>query len=743
MGKWSRRAFITAGVATGGVVVFGVAIRRGNRSGSVRKLVASERDELFDVWLKISPDNTVTVIVPHADMGQGTHTTLAMMLADELDADWSKVEVLEAPGHREYANYAMARGYLAGDADFPSWLIDTVDGFFFRATQAIAMQFTGGSTAVRTTGQIAMRVTGAAARVALLEAASDQWQVPASDLLVRNSMVLHESSGRSATFAELAPAAARISLPSKPVLKSSDQFRIMGTSPPRLDIPPKVDGSAMFGIDTRLPGMKYAAVKAAPVFGGAVERLDAASVQDMPGVRKVISLDDAVAVIADSYWQAKKALDRLDVEFNDGGNGHWEQGGIFKQFEDDLDAEARAGDEKTDVKSGDALSALNAADQVIEAEYRVPYLAHSPMEPMNCTAWVHDGQCELWTGSQNPLGFARAVSEALDMDQDDVIVHNQFLGGGFGRRAFGDYAVQAARLAQSVPYPVKLVWSREEDTRHDHYRQASISRFRGGLDASGRPVVWHNHYVNKHDPEEAPHIPYAIDNQRIVYTESNTHVPWGFWRSVDHSLHAFFTESFIDELAVAAGHDPYEYRRKLLEHEPRFLAVLDLAAEKAGWGEPLAQNQGRGISIHRSFGTIVAEVVEVEVHDGELSVPRVVCAVDAGYTIHPDGMAAQMESGVIYGMTAALYGEISIRRGAVAQSNFHDYPMLRMDKSPAIETHIIDSGAALGGAGEPGTPPIAAALANAIFDATGVRIRELPMRQHELHRPDFRDTDVA
>jgi isoquinoline 1-oxidoreductase beta subunit len=588
-----------------------------------------------------------------------------------------------------------------------------------------------------------MRVTGAAARTALLQAAADEWQVSVSELTTQNSTVLHAASERSATYASLAGAAARISLPSKPVLKSSNEFNIMGTSPQRNDIPAKVDGTAMFGIDATLPGMKYAAIQAAPVFGGAVSKLDPASIQDMPGVRKVINLDDSVAVIADGYWQAKMAMDRLQVEFSDGGNSHWEQGEIFNQFATDLDQSAAAGDEETDVASGDARAALRGAAQVLDAEYRVPYLAHSPMEPMNCMAWVHDGTCELWTGTQNPLGFAKDVSDALGMDLDDVMVHNQYLGGGFGRRAFSDYTVQAARIASSVPYPVKLIWSREEDTRHDHYRQASISRFRGGLDANGKPVAWHNHYVNKHDPEEAPHIPYAIGDQRIVYNESKTHVPWGFWRSVDHSLHAFFTESFIDELAFAAGRDPYEFRRELLQDKPRYLAVLDLAAEKAGWGEPLAEHQGRGISIHRSFGTIVAEVVDVDVVDGELRVPRVVCAVDAGYTIHPDGMAAQMESGIAYGMTAALYGEISIRHGAVAQSNFHDYPMLRMDKAPVVETHIINSGEPLGGAGEPGTPPIAPALTNAIFNATGIRIRELPVRQHDLTRTNFRETDVA
>jgi isoquinoline 1-oxidoreductase beta subunit len=743
MGKWTRRAFISAGVLAGGVVVFGVAIRPGDRSGKVAGLVADEDETVFDVWLKIAPDNTVTAIVPHADMGQGVHTTLAMMLADELDASWDQVEVLEAPAHKEYANYALARGYTAGDMDFPSWLVDTVDGFFLTATKMMNLQITGGSTSVPTTGQIGMRVAGAATRAVLLQAAADDWGVPVSELEASNGRISHAASDRSATFAEFASSAAELPMPDKPRLKTVDEFRIMGTDVPRLDVPSKVDGTAAFGIDARPPGLKYATVKASPVFGGEVVSFDESAIQDMPGVRKVVDLGDAVAVVADGYWQAKQALDRLPIEFSQTGNESIEQSDIFSQFIADMDAAVADGKEITDYARGDAAGALAGAERVIEAEYRVPYLSHAPMEPMNCTAWVHDDTCELWTGTQNPLGFAAEVADVLDMDLDNVHLHNGYLGGGFGRRAFPDFTIQAARIAAEVPYPVQLIWSREEDMRHDHYRQASISRFRAALDTAGKPTAWVNQYVEKHDPVEAPYIPYGIDNQYIHYTESGTHVPWGFWRSVDHSLHAFFTESFIDELAFEAGRDPYQYRRDLLTDAPRFRDVLDAAAGLAGWDSPLPENHGRGIAIHKSFGTIVAQVVEVEISDGRAIPRKAYCAVDAGFAMHPDGMRAQMESGIIYGLTAALYSDISIRRGAVAQSNFHDYPMLRMNESPEIETVIINSGERVGGAGEPGTPAIAPALVNAIFDATGKRIRELPVRLHDLTEEDMGSRDVA
>jgi isoquinoline 1-oxidoreductase beta subunit len=743
MGKWTRRAFITTAVLTGGVVAIGIAIRPGDRRSKIAGLVAGDDDTVLNVWVMISPDNMITAIVPHADMGQGVHTTLTMMLADELDADWSKVTMIEAPAHEEYANYALARGFALGDKDFPSFLLDTVDGFFLKATQFMGIQLTGGSTSVRTTGMIAMRVAGAATRSILKQAAADAWQVLPEELHTENSYIHHMSSNRSAPYADFAALATELSIPPNPILKSENEFSIMGTDVQRMDIPAKVDGTAGFGIDAALPGMKYAAVKAAPVFGDTVRSVDSTSVQEMPGVRKVINLGDAVAVVADGYWQAKQAIDKLAIEYEASGNENIEQGDIFKQFAADMDRASAEGKQQIDFESGDVHAALSASDKVVEAEYRVPYLAHATMEPMNCTAWVHDGECELWTGTQNPLGFAKEAAKAIDMSISNVTLHNQLLGGGFGRRAFPDYTVQAAKIAAQVPYPVKLIWSREEDMRHDHYRDANISRFKAGLDATGKPTAWTNQYVEKHDPKQAPHIPYGIDNQFIHFAESKTHVPWGFWRSVDHSIHGFFTESFMDELAIAAGKDPYEFRHDLLENAPRHQAVLDLAAKKAGWGNPLPDNWGRGIAIHTSFGSIVAQVVDVEIKDGKVRAHRVVCAIDAGYAFHPDGMKAQMESGIIYGLTAALYGEISIHRGAVAQSNFHDYQMIRMNESPAIETHIINSGATIGGAGEPGTPAIAPALANAIYDAIGIRIRELPIKNHDLNLEDLESRDVA
>ena len=732
LGKWTRRGLITAGVVTGGALIIGVAIRPGHRAPRIRDLVANDEEALLNIWVKIAADNRTTAILPHAEMGQGVHTALAQMLADELDADWRLVDVLEAPAHEEYANYALPRGFLFGDADIPRALVGTVDGAFLKITQAMDLQITGGSFSIRATGLHGMRVAGAAAREMLAKAAAASWDVSERDLVLKESHISHPPSGRMASYAEFAAAAAHFAPSSKPRLKDPKAFTLIGTSVPRVDIPAKVNGSAAFGIDAQLPGLKIATVRGSPVFGGRVASINDKDALALPGIERIVDLGNAVAVVADGYWHASRGLAALKVEWSTGGRETVDQAAVFAQFDSALALAEVEGGGDVEVDQGDVDAGLLAAARRIEAEYRVPFLAHAAMEPLNCTAWLHDGVCEIWTGTQNPLGVRGAVAEAVGLEPSAVKVHNAYLGGAFGRRSVHDYTVQAARIAQAVRAPTKLIWSREEDIAQDRYRPAVTSRFRGALDAAGNPIVWTNLYVNKHEPAEAPRIPYAIANQHIASVPSPTHVPFGVWRSVDHSQHGFFTESFMDELAVAAGKDPYRFRRDLLSHAPRHRKVLDAAAEEAGWGKTLDEGRGRGIALQESFGSIVAEVVEVRIDAGNLRVERVVCAVDVGYAVNPDGLIAQMESGIVYGLTAALYGEISLERGRVRQSNFHDYRMLRIDETPVIETVIVDSGGPLGGAGEPGTPPIAPALANAIYDAVGVRIRELPVAKHRF-----------
>ncbi|MCZ6641029.1 MAG: molybdopterin-dependent oxidoreductase [Gammaproteobacteria bacterium] len=731
MGKWTRRAFITTGVVAGGGLVVGVALRIGHRAPGLAPLVTTDGETLVNAWVKVGTDNVVTAIVPHSEMGQGVHTSLAQMLADEMDADWNLVSMLEAPADKGYANYPLGRGFLMPGVDVPEILMPTLDGTFMQIARLMNLQITGGSASVRATGVYGMRVAGAAAREMLLGAAADVWKVPVAELSARKSFIEHAASNRRAPFAEFAEAAASVAPPAKPALKKPQEFQLMGKSLPRFDIPAKVDGSARFGIDAEVPGMKYASILRSPVFGGLLKSLDDGVASAMPGVQAVIELDNAVAVVADGYWQANQALQKVVVEWDAKGNETVSQDQLFARFAAALDGAEESGDWNDDVTMGDVPGAM-AAGEVIEAEYRVPYLAHAPMEPLNATAWLHDDICEVWTSCQNPLGFRGEIAQALDLDDEKVVLHNAYLGGGFGRRAQGDYAVQAALVARAANVPVKLIWNREEDIRQDNYRPAVTSRFKAALNADGAPIAWENAYVDKHEPAEAPHIPYAVANQLIRYVKSPTHVPFGPWRSVDHSQHGFFTESFVDELARAAGKDSFEFRRDLLEVGSRERHVLELAAQKAGWGESVGEGRGRGIALQKSFGTIVAQVVDVTVTEGKVRVDRVVCAVDPGFAVSPDGLIAQMESGIVYGLTAALYGDIQVKNGAVVQSNFHDYQMLRMDEAPVIETHIINSGAAWGGAGEPGTPAIAPALTNAIFNATGTRIRQLPVKNYDL-----------
>jgi len=696
------------------------------------KYVTDAGETLINAWVKIDADNKITAIVPHSEMGQGAQTALAQMLADELDAKWEDVSFVEAPAEDAYANYAMGKGYILGDAAIPSMLVGSVDGLFLQVAKGMHLQVTGGSASIRTTGVYGMRVAGAAAKEVLLQAAAQQWGVPVSQLTTADSMITHSGSGKSASYASFAAVAGTIAPSSTPTLKTPDQFTLMGKHKPRHDIPAKIDGSAQFGIDVTVDGMAYATIKQAPVFGAKLATVDDSRARAMAGVIDIVQLENAVAVVASGYWQAKQALDAIDIQWTQTEHDQVSSAALFEQFQRDMAAARASGDSKPDVELGDVATVFAASDKKIDRSYKVPYLAHTCMEPMNALASVANGRCEIWMGTQNPLGFKHDVASALEIDASEVQINNYVMGGGFGRRAISDVAIQAAKISQQVGKPVKLIWSREEDVQHDHYRPAVASNFSAVLAEDGKPSAWENQFVDKHEPVEAPHILYGIPNQSIHFADSPTHVPFGPWRSVDHSQHGFFTESFIDELAVEAGQDPYRYRRELLEERPRHQKVLDLAAEKAGWDIPLADGRGRGISLQDSFGTIVAEVVEVTVADGEVSVDRVVVVVDAGFAVAPDGLVAQMESGVIYGLTAALYGEISIEQGRVAQSNFDSYQAVRMDKAPLIETHVINSFESWGGAGEPGTPGTAPALANAIFAATGTRVRELPISKYDF-----------
>ena len=667
------------------------------------------------------------------------------MLADELDADWDLVRFEEAPARSEFANYPLGKGMLLAGADLPEIVVPTVDGVLLRTAQALNLQITGGSLSVRSTGVYGMRIAGAAVKEMLREAAADAWQVPVDEIVARKSHLIHEASGRREPYSTFAEAAGSMTPPASPKLKRPDEFEIIGRHVERHDIPAKVDGTATFALDVRLPDMLYATVRRTPTFGGGIASLDESKTRAIEGVVDVVRLPaseasgivgafaapESVGVVAEGFHAAKQGIEALDIEWRDTGNEAVSSESIFAQFDRDIDAGV---DRSADVSDGDLEAAMANASHVLKADYRVPYLAHTCMEPMNATAQVEGDRCEVWVGCQSPLPFRQAIADAMGLEAENVTVHNCFMGGGFGRKARADYAIQAAQLAAAVGRPVQLIWTREEDVRQDFYRPAVQSRFRAALDADGNLTAWENTYVDKHEPVEAPLIPYTVAARDIGHVSSPTHVPFGAWRSVDHSQHGFFTESFFDEVAAAAGQDPYTYRATRLEGKPRHLAVLKKAAEEADWDSPLPKGRGRGISLQESFGSIVAQVVEVTVTDGRTKVDRVVAAVDPGIAVSPDGLSAQIESGIVYGLTAALYGEITIENGAVKQSNFSDYPALRMSAAPKIDVHIINSGEAIGGAGEPGTPGIAPALANAIYDATGFRVRQLPIDPIDLKR---------
>jgi len=744
MSKWTRRAFITSGIVAGGGVVVGIAMRPGNQVKDLAAKLGDDGANLVHTYVKIDSDNTITAIIPHAEMGQGVHTALGQMLAEELDADWDQLKLEEAPAIGEYAMYAAGRRYLLTGIDFPNLVIPTVDGMMMRVADTLNMQITGGSMSVRTTGILAMRTAGAATRQILQQAAAEAWDVPVEEVTTEKSHLIHAASNRREPYASFAGHVAEMTPSYTPTFKDPADYKIVGTHKPRRDIPAKVDGSVKFAMDVQLPNMLYATVVRSPVPGGSVVELDDSAARSVEGVVDVIVIPattvssmlgdtvsaETVAIVADSYWSASKGLKELTVQWSEVGFETVSSDGIFEQFNRDISAR---GERQTDHVQGEAGSVFANAAKVVDADYHVPFLAHTCMEPLNATADVRADSAEIWVGCQNPLGFRRDIANSLGMDPEKVTLHNHSMGGGFGRKARPDWALQVAHLAREVGRPVQLIWSREEDVRQDFYRPAVQSRFRAAFDAQDNLLAWENTYTNKNEPIEAPLIPYAIPAQDIGYVSSPVHIPFGAWRSVDHSQHGFFTESFIDEVANAAGKDSFEFRAELLKDSPRHLAVLNKAAEEAQWSRPLPEGSGRGISLQESFGSIVAQVVEVAVVEGEVSVERVVAVIDAGIAVAPDGIAAQLESGIIYGLTAALHGEITIEKGAVVQSNFHDYKAVRMNEAPNIETHIINSGHDIGGAGEPGTPGIAPALMNAVFNATGTRVRQLPLSRFDLN----------
>jgi isoquinoline 1-oxidoreductase beta subunit len=716
--KWTRRTFIGAGTVAGGGFLLGVAgFTFAPSRYSLVSAGAAEKGQLT-TWITITPDNIVTILIPHCEMGQGTPTALAMMAAEELEADWPLVRVQEAPALDAYANGYIVRA--AGGNYVPAVLGRGVDYGAYKLAEWFGFQVTGGSTAVRSTGEYGMRVAGAAAKEMLLAAAAHQWGVSAAECTAQGSRITHAGSGRSATFGALARSAAMQPVPTRPALKNPDRFTIRRTSPTRLDIPSKVDGSAMYAIDFTTPGMLYAALEMAPVYGGKLISVDPTAAEAMPGVKKVVQLEEAVAVVADSFWRARRALAALKPEFSDAGHGDVSSTSIFAAFDKALGAPPEV--------------PAHAA-KVVTADYRAPFLAHATMSPMVCSARVEADRAEVWTGVQDPLNARSVAAKALGIPAANVHVNNFLLGGGFGRGLpFNfDYVDLGVRVAKAMsPTAVKTIWTRENDIQHDYYRGAALSRHAGALDANGAPLAAHSNYTGGGNGE-AVFMPYAIAAKNAKEKKAPHPIRLGQWRSVLNSQHGFFKESFIDEMAHAAGKDPFEFRRGLLGDQPRFKAALEKAATLAGWGTPLPPGEGRGIAICESFGTIAAEVVHVAVSpEGKLKVRHVYAAVDCGDVVNMDSATAQVEGGIMFALSAALLSEINIKQGRVVERNFRDYPMIHIGDAPAITTAFLRSDAQLGGLGEPGVPPLAPALANAIHAATGIRVRELPIKNTSL-----------
>ena len=730
--KISRRRFLLSTAVVGGGVLIGYSALKPSKHRRANAELATGEERYVTSFIKIEPNNKITVYVPHSEMGQGVHTSLPMMAADELDAAWEDITVEQAPAIDMFANGELVKGF-AGEFGAPSFLTGIINASAVTVAEVMNLQTTGGSSSVRFTGESSMRTAGAAARQMLVECAANRWGVAANECSTQLTHVQHNASGRSLSYGELAVDAALLEPPENVTLKDPSQFTIMGKAISRVDIPAKVDGSAEYGIDAQSDDMLYAAIRLAPVFGTKLVAVDAGDVLGRRGVKRIIELEDSVAVVADSYWRAKEALKLVKSEFESSDADTTSSADLFAGFERSLSED----DNSEVLEVGDAEAAMDGAADVIEGNYSVPYLAHAAMEPMNCTVHIHDGIAEVWTSTQDALGIKGRVAKIAGLSEDDAVFHHSYLGGGFGRRLPFNWNVidHATLIAKEFDVPVKTVMSREDDMQQDYYRPAVASNFKAAFDSNGMVQAWHNRFTGPIQTPGASHIPYAIPNQSIRVVDGDTHVPIAAWRSVDHSQQTFFTESFVDEIAHRSGKNPYQFRMEMLAEHPRHRKVLEVAAEAAGYGQNLPQGHALGIAVQESFGSIVAEVAEVSLDaNNRPVVHKVTCAIDCGWAVNPDTVEAQVESGIIYGLTAALYGEITIEKGRVAQNNFPDYQMVRMNDAPEIDVHIVESGEALGGLGEPSTPPLAAAVSNGLYILTGQRVRELPLKNHDFSR---------
>jgi isoquinoline 1-oxidoreductase subunit beta len=701
----SRRGFLAASAAAGGGLILSLSLPFG------RGEAASPEDFAPNAFIRIGNDGQVVLTMPYVEMGQGTYTSIPMLIAEELDVSLKQVRLEHAPPNEKlYAN------------------------------PLLGVQATGNSNAMRGAWK-QLREAGAKARTMLVAAAAKRWDVDPNSCRAEDGEVTHAPTGRRLSYGELASDAATMPVPASVALKSPDEFKLIGTPVKRLDAPAKVNGTAVYGIDVRPPGVKIATLAQSPVFGGRVKSLDETAAKAVKGVRQIVRLDDAVAVVADHMGAAKKGLAALNIEWDDGQHANLTTEEIAHQLD-----QATLGPGAVAQSIGDAEKAMASAATKIESIYQVPFLAHATMEPMNCTVHFRNDECEIWIGSQAVARVQTMAAKAAGLPVEKVIVHNHLLGGGFGRRLEADGAVRAVEIAKHVDGPVKVVWTREEDIQHDMYRPYWFDRISAGLDDKGRPVAWNHRFAgssviarwlppgfkNGLDPdstEGAIDLVYDLPNFHVEYVRVEPPgIPTAFWRSVGPSHNVFVTESFIDEMAAAAKQDAVAYRRSLLGKSPRAKAVLDLAAEKAGWGEVLPKGRGRGVSLQFVFGSYLAQVAEVEVaKEGTVRVRRVVCAIDCGTVVNPDTVQAQLQSGIMFGVTAALYGEITLKNGRVEQSNFDNYQILRMNEAPAIEVHIVRSPEPPGGMGETGTSAIVPAIANAIFAATGKRLRKMPV----------------